>query len=1325
MCPMHCSRLVISYGFIVFVHAIQHGTNIPSTPKELSYTINEEAEVGSFIGNLKLDAERKFLIPYSQLTHFELYDDSKQNYFRIEPDSGKLFVAARIDRETICPQPELLSGRLAAQDHRMWAPTLGSEEYGQSDSKKCELHLSLFVAQEYWINVIIAIHDINDNQPYFPIGLAQSTKPNIYVVNVSESVQSGHEIPLIGARDSDAGINAVQSYTLRGDELNPALFAVSYSPPFTLNLIVLDELDAERKANYTGEIVACDGGQPSPKCGVQPLLIHVTDINDNKPVFEKHVYEVVVNETVLTGSTVLTVHASDADSGSHGSVRYQIGQPVSQVVLDHFGLDASSGRLYTKKPIDAKDTALFVIPVLAKDGGSVPLIGQSVVRISVTDVNDHAPWIEVRPVQLPGKQVTSGVKFSEGTMWIYENQPVGTNLGLIIVGDEDIGDNSLVECKLQESEYRFYLEHANSAKGREMYSLSANQSFDRESLPDGSTSVQITCSDKGDPTQKTEKSIAIQIIDVNEFSPEFPADRRNYDIQIEEGQNPGTFVFQAEANDLDATPMIHYYLSREAQSLFHIDPHSGRVTTRKVLDRESTPKIRFTVHATDKNLLESDLNSTVANVTVTLTDINDNEPTLVENEVLKIVENRPGFSDLVGQLIAIDKDADLNGTVRYKLLSVLTENNIAVNDTFMINQESGKLFTLRSLDREQCSQYRLHVLAYDLGTPESKNTTQTIIVEVLDENDNKPEWRPMLPLLPDGQYSAQSAYSKYASRLLGLDKVFELGQLNTTAPLHRGQRVCKLAATDADSSRNANLTFHLVTTYFTPEMEGDDTQHLMHHSGKATTMPNYFMVSSTSGELMIGPGLRGAGLSEPGLAEIYLRVSDNGNPPLEKTSRLFIRISDTSSSLSGMGMSGKGLLSYLISSGNIGIALTIVLIFVMCLTSICLIVAFSALRQRSQAPTCCPCCYKTEDKFNAPPPPDRCQLRMHPQLITEDGLNLDGQVSVLGKFYHTPKSSSVFSDSGSLYKWTPEGTSYTIGNFGPPPIYNFSVLNATMDRMHASHTGSDKSGTALLSHEPSCPTNPLFDEHTPSTEIASVQRAIHSTAQWDGNFDHTEKQSNSSVGMLGPNSEPFQNKVIQVHAVTREVDGGSADSGQGASEDEPVTAEGWKGTIQFSQQQPSIHLNGFSPNAETHTEKSSTVGSRNLSRPMLSTTQPNITTFLHASKPNESDKSIESENSSSPTCILPPPPPPPLSTCQPRWQKPLFGNDFGHQNHRFEEFPLKVPSRIARQSATLPSAYKMSPPTTRRVVNYSPTQERSVKTKPYSIFRMNQKEVNS
>ncbi|TGZ62618.1 hypothetical protein CRM22_007339, partial [Opisthorchis felineus] len=1125
MCPMHCSRLVISYGFIVFVHAIQHGTNVPSTPKELSYTINEEAEVGSFIGNLKLDAERKFLIPYSQLTHFELYDDSKQNYFRIEPDSGKLFVAARIDRETICPQPELLSGRLAAQDHRMWAPALGSEEYGQSDSKKCELHLSLFVAQEYWINVIITIHDINDNQPYFPIGLAESTKPNVYVVNVSESVQSGHEIPLIGARDSDSGINTVQSYTLRGDEFNPALFAVSYSPPFTLNLIVLDELDAERKANYTGEIVACDGGQPSPKCGVQPLFIHVTDVNDNKPVFEKHVYEVIVNETVLNGSTVLTVHASDADSGSHGSVRYQIGQPVGQAVLDHFGLDASSGRLYTKKPIDAKDTALFVIPVLAKDGGSVPLIGQSVVRISVTDVNDHAPWIEVRPVQLPGKQVTSGVKFSEGTMWVYENQPVGTNLGLIIVGDEDIGDNSLVECKLQEREYRFYLEHANSAKGREMYSLSTNQSFDRESLPDGSTSVQVTCSDKGNPTQKTEKSIAIQILDVNEFSPEFPADRRNYNIQIEEGQNPGSFVFQAEATDLDATPMIYYYLSREVQSLFHIDPQSGRVTTRKILDRESTPKIRFTVHATGKNILEGDVNATVANVTVTLTDINDNEPTLVENEVLKIVENRPGFSDLVGQLIAIDKDAGLNGTVRYKLLSVLTENNNPVNDTFMINQESGKLFTLRSLDREQCSQYRLHVLAYDLGTPESKNTTQTIVVDVLDENDNKPEWRPMLPLLPDGQYSAQSAYSKYASRLLGLDKVFELGQLNTTAPLHRGQRVCKLAATDADSSRNANLTFHLVTTYFTPEMEGDDTQRLMYQSGKATTMPNYFMVSSTSGELIIGPGLRGAGLSEPGLAEIYLRVSDNGNPPLEKTARLFVRISDASSSLSGMGMSSKGLLTYLISSGNIGIALTVVLIFVMCLTSICLIVAFSALRQRSQAPTCCPCCYKTEDKFNTPPPPDRCQLRMHPQLITEDGLNLDGQVSVLGKFYHTPKSSSVFSDSGSLYKWTPEGTSYTIGNFGPPPIYNFSVLNATMDRMHASHTGSDKSGTALLSQEPNCPTNPLFDEHTPSTEIASVQRAIHSTAQWDGNFDHTEKQSNSSVGMLGLKSEPLQNKV--------------------------------------------------------------------------------------------------------------------------------------------------------------------------------------------------------
>ncbi|KAF7261183.1 hypothetical protein EG68_01454 [Paragonimus skrjabini miyazakii] len=1074
-----------------------------STQKELTYSINEESEVGSFIGNLKLDAERKFLIPYNQLKQFELYDDYKQGLFRVEQDSGKLFVASRIDRETLCPQAEVPSENIVSDNEHPWTVvSLSREKKQMVSSKTCEIHLALFVAQEYWMNVIINVVDINDHQPFFPITGVGNQTPMYYVVNISESVPVGYELPLIAAKDADSDSNSVQSYSLRGEELDQNIFSISYHPPFTLNLIVLADLDAEKKSNYTGELVACDGGHPIPKCGVQPFQIQITDLNDNKPIFDKSLYEIEVNETVMNRTTILTVKATDADSGPRGRIRYRFGQPIGHSVLTHFILNSVTGELYTKKSLNAKEQSRYVIPILAEDAGVVPLIGQTVVRLNVIDVNDHAPWVEVRPVQ---GRVDNSNKSGE-MLSVEENQPVGTSVGLLIVGDEDIGENSAVECHLKDTGQQFYLEHANSAKGREMYRLSTNRTFDRELLSDGVIYITIRCSDKGSPKRMTEKNLPIVVLDANEFRPEFLAEKRLYTVVIEEEGDPGTFVLQVQATDLDATPNIRYYLSREAQSFFHVDPYTGIITTRVVLDREETPKIRFTVHATDKDVpVDREATTAMANITVLLTDVNDNTPELTENRVLQIVENRPGFSDLVGQLTSVDKDYGNNGTVRYKLLSVSSGGRVLQNDSFMINKESGKLFTLKSLDREQHSQYLLHVLLYDIGQPHSRNTTEAIVVDVLDENDNNPVWESLVPLVPNADYIPNQQTTKHGSRLLGVSKLHELGLLNMTAPLYRGQRVCKLMATDPDAPHNANLTYHVVAVYFTPLTEVQSV-YGNNQPDMASSVPNYFAVTASVGELTVGLGVRGTGLMKAGLAEVYLRVSDNGNPPFDTTARLFIQISAPISSVLGMEGSSRGLLSYILSSGHLGIAMTILLVFIMCLTSICLLLAFLSMRRRSNK-LCCDCCYYTNRK-PVQSFPDMSQLQLNSQVTVEDGLILDGQLSALGKFYHTPKANSVLSDGGSLYRWNVESNSYTMGHFGPPPIYNFSAINATLDRMHNSHAGSDKSGVALLPFDGQCQGgNKMFDERTLGSDhillspISNSCQAVKSDCQETGNSE--------------------------------------------------------------------------------------------------------------------------------------------------------------------------------------------------------------------------------
>ncbi|CAL8071048.1 unnamed protein product [Calicophoron daubneyi] len=1261
-----------------------------SDRKELSYSVKEESEVGSFVGNLKLDAERKFLIPSTQLSHFELYDNSENGHFRVEPESGKLFVASRIDREKICPQPNAVADRDTVNTDNSWVGPFTNRVNGAAAAaEECQVHLAMYVGQKYWMNIIITIIDINDHEPYFPLSDTGMKLP-LYIINVSEAVAVGYEVPLTAAKDADVGLNSVQSYSLRGPELDPNLFSISYKPPFALNLVILGELDAEKKSNYTGELVACDGGQPMPKCGVQPLLIHVTDLNDNKPVFGQSTYEVEVNENIALNSTVIVLDATDADSGPRGKIHYRFGQPISQAVLQHFGLDEESGKIYTKKPLNARENPRFTVPVIAEDEGVLPLVGQALVRISVRDTNDHKPWIEIRPVQSSSQQDT---EHRDGdSLTVKENRPAGTNIGLVIAGDEDVGENSAVTCRLQQDNNEFSLEHANSAKGREMYRLSTNRSFNRESLASGLIVLRIVCTDMGKPRMSTEKTVSVLIQDVNEFPPLFTAGRQAYEVHLEEGREAGTFVIQIQASDSDVTPKIRYRLSREAESFFHIDPTSGNITTRVVLDREEMPVVRFSVFATDADQAEMDAltNAAVTNVTVFVDDVNDNTPQLTENRALQVVENRPGFSDLVGQLTAIDKDAGHNGTVIYKLSSVTSDGRSILNDTFMINRESGKIYTLRTLDREEHSQYQLNVELQDLGKP-PRNASQIVLVNVLDENDNAPAWDEPIIAVSEAEYSTTHSLFTHAPRMPGLGKLHEFGLLNATVPLYRGQRLLKLLADDPDASHNANLTFSLLGTYYSAQgteaisssFDGSSRRQMF------SAVHNFFNLLAETGELIVGPGPKGTGIRDPGLLELYFRVSDNGSPPLQATARLFIRLRSSESIEDTGYFSPKDLINYILSSGYLGITLIVILVLIICLTSVCLVIAFNSLRQRSRG--CCTCCCPRRRRKGFPKLRGE-RLQMESQQGAENGLILDGQLSALGRIYGTPKQSSLISDGGSLYKWVPDAK-FSFGNFGPPPIYNFPVLSATLDRMREGQTGSEKSGVALLSLDSTYSGNLPFDDQAMRAEQVSVSpfHSIIQTTQRDGSIllpSYSTCEADQSATMLirNPKTDGMTSKLSHLRAFTSEVDGGSADSGQGASEEEPLVLDGWK-------REPCC---------------------RSLNPPTVASpvtvTPSTVTTFTSGVQQAEVHQSASPSTAPSPACILPPPPTN-IDNAQPRWQKPLFAHaEFGHHNQLFDDYPINRDQHV-RQSATLPISSRNIPSidSEKEFARYTPTPDRAKK----------------
>lgn len=61
-----------------------------------------------------------------------------------------------------------------------------------------------------------------------------------------------------------------------------------------------------------------------PRTGTTTLQVNVLDSNDHAPSFEGPEYDASVREGVPVGSTVITVKATDQDTGRNAEVEYSI-----------------------------------------------------------------------------------------------------------------------------------------------------------------------------------------------------------------------------------------------------------------------------------------------------------------------------------------------------------------------------------------------------------------------------------------------------------------------------------------------------------------------------------------------------------------------------------------------------------------------------------------------------------------------------------------------------------------------------------------------------------------------------------------------------------------------------------------------------------------------------------------------------------------------------------------------------------------------------------------------------------------------------------------
>lgn len=143
---------------------------------QLHYTVQEEQEHGTFVGNIAEDLGLD--ITKLSARRFQTVANSRTPYLDLNLETGVLYVNEKIDREQICKQ-----------------------------SPSCVLHLEVFLENPLELfRVEIEVLDINDNPPSFP-------EPDL-TVEISESATPGTRFPLESAFDPDVGTNSLRDYEI-------------------------------------------------------------------------------------------------------------------------------------------------------------------------------------------------------------------------------------------------------------------------------------------------------------------------------------------------------------------------------------------------------------------------------------------------------------------------------------------------------------------------------------------------------------------------------------------------------------------------------------------------------------------------------------------------------------------------------------------------------------------------------------------------------------------------------------------------------------------------------------------------------------------------------------------------------------------------------------------------------------------------------------------------------------------------------------------------------------------------------------------------------
>lgn len=495
-------------------------------------------------------------------------------------------------------------------------------------------------------------------------------------------------------------------------------------------LITLAGLDREARDVYRLTIIAEYSKGFTSGAGIYQVNVFVDDVNDNPPVFDDPIYTGMILENSAIGSVVhlnRAIKISDADIGVNAqfnvsilgegkdlfSIEYvnntgnstlnkripppevfEIEKNVGdmQLLLLHPNFTYVDGPYFRvkyigKTKLDREKDSFYSLNILAKDSGG--LSTSSRLNIFIGDVNDNAPIFEkISVFKEAGVEILEysndmEISFAENISL----EPIGPEYSLPgtprLSGNMSDPANRISRTFRRELSSRTKSRTPRKHKSCPMFSV-------LEDVRVGKTLVKVTAIDD------------------------------DYD------KNAQVFY---EVFAENVTPLKNSKRKKRADDkirYFNIDRISGELKVNHPLEANIEVYINLTAKDIGNLFDETCLRFRVI-------DVNNHAPVFKRTWYSFDLQEGEYFDQSLDQLEAFDEDYGQNANITYEIKD-------GENVPFKISPKSGVLKANGNLDRETKSQYEFVVIATDNGQTKRLSGSVEVEVNVLDVNDNAPEF---------------------------------------------------------------------------------------------------------------------------------------------------------------------------------------------------------------------------------------------------------------------------------------------------------------------------------------------------------------------------------------------------------------------------------------------------------------------------------------------------------------------------------------------------------------------------------------------------------